>query len=277
MQSDGIVWSKWVALALIPILAGCSFTLRQRDLLAQPTQPLPPLPVAVSQESVVIPVDGATLRGWLLHNPEATRTIVFFYGNAGSVLDSAGVAAWLAGTLGADVLTIDYRGYGFSDGEATLAALGADALRIVDYAEARTPGRPTFLMGYSLGTCIAVYAAARRPVAGLVLLAPPTSIDEMAGAIRDHGPWYYKLTRITVEPELHALPQPIEDIRRVTAPLLIVHGTADEQVPFWMGQKMLARAAATTKELCAVTRADHETIMSPGQMRGCLVKYFVPR
>jgi alpha/beta superfamily hydrolase len=253
---------------------GCSFTVRQAHFLYTHKQPLPPISATYTQENVELVSEGTTLRGWFLHKPNAKRTIIFFYGNQGSIIDTTGFTEWIGGTVDADVLTFDYRGYGFSEGKATFAGIGADALRIVDYAQTRFPDRPIFIMGYSLGAVISVYAAAHRTIAGLILMAPATSIDDMVRAMRENGPWYYKLVRIKIESALHALPQPIEDIAHVSVPLLIIHGTADDQVPFWMGETMLATAASKTKTLCAIPHADHEKILYSMDMLTCLTHYF---
>lgn len=259
-------------------LCGCTFTLHERDLLPQPMAPLPLAPAAVAMEKVELVSDGATLTGWLLRSPMAVRTIVYFYGNNGTVLGSAGDAAWLAGTFSADVLLVDYRGHGFSDGRATFAALAADARRTVDFARKKLPGRPLFLFGYSMGTALAVHAAAAdRSLAGVVLVAPPTSVEEMAKVFRDRGPWYAKLLRVEVEPSLAAIPQPIQEIAHLDAPLLIVHGTADSTVPFSMGEMMLAGAGAKDKRLCPVPGAEHWSVLTDEGLLRCTSEFFSRR
>ena len=262
-------------LALSLLGEGCAFTLTDRNLLPQRKAPLPQSSALVSQEPVALPVEGATLRGWLFKVPEARRTIVFFYGNGGSVVSSGGELAYLATALSADIVNLDYRGYGFSDGQATFAALGADAIRAVDWARQRWPDRPLFVAGYSLGTAMAIHAAAARPVAGLALVAPPSSIQDLAQAMKAEGPWYYAFVTVKVEPGILELPQPSEEIAVITAPLLIVHGTEDTQVPLWMGEKLLTRSPARAKELCRVPGADHGTVFLSDPMRECFGRFFL--
>ena len=170
---------------------------------------------------------------------------------------------FLANRYQADVLCVDYRGYGFSP--ATFVAHGpklvrveADALAVFDYLAARSPGKAIVAVGYSLGTIFATHVAANRPVAGVVLRAPGTSVKDMADAFLESLPWYERMwVKVDVEPELVALhPQPIDDIGNVHAPLLIVHGTRDSQVPFALGEKLFAAAtAAREKHLHELGRA----------------------
>jgi uncharacterized protein len=266
-----------LASALAILAGGCSYTLTERSLLPQRDRPLPPAPGGVTQEPVELAVDGATLRGWLYRAPAAKRTIVYFYGSGGSVLGSAGSLIYLASTLSADIVSVDYRGHGLSDGQATFAAVGADALTTVDWARQRFPGRPLFVFGYSLGTAVATHTATVRSVDGVVLVAPPTSIDDMAVALRARGPWYWVFANIRVDPAIEALPQPQDEIAKVSAPLLIVHGTEDRQVPFSMGEKLLARAGTTTKDLCPVAGADHGSVFLADGTLGCLARFFSAR
>ncbi|HEX7601295.1 MAG TPA: alpha/beta fold hydrolase [Polyangiaceae bacterium] len=263
--------------ATIALATGCTVTLGERNMFPQGEKPMAMAPAGVAQEAVELPVDGATLRGWLFHAPSANKTIVYFYGAGGSVLNSAGELLWLSTTLSADVISLDYRGHGFSDGKPSFVALGADAVKTVDWAKERFPDRPLFLLGYSLGTTMAVHAAASRPVAGVALLAPPTSIDEMAQAMRARGPWYYRFVTVDVEPSLLTLPQPRDEVTKVISPLLIIHGTDDQKVPYWMGEKMLARAGTKAKQLCPVAHADHHSVLMSKAMIDCLARFVSTR
>ncbi len=127
--------------------------------------------------------EGLELRGWLVHG-SATRTpapiLIYFGGNAEEV-------SWLAASAGRyagwSLLLINYRGYGGSEGKPGEAALFADALQIYDYAQGRARGGRVALMGRSLGSGVAVYLAAQRPVAGVILVSPYDSIESVARGV----------------------------------------------------------------------------------------------
>jgi fermentation-respiration switch protein FrsA (DUF1100 family) len=55
----------------------------------------------------------------------------------------------------------------------------------------------------------------------------------------------------------------IEKIREVHAPILIVHGTRDEVVPFAMGQELFA-AAPEPKRFYAIEGAGHNNVLDAG-------------
>lgn len=249
-----------LAAALSVLTAACGVTLEQEDFLypAPGTDPLPD--EDVSRENVVLETeDGTELRGWMLRAPESRGVLVFFYGNAQSVAGIAYELFLLADRLRLDVLAIDYRGYGFSGGAPTFARLRRDGLRVVDYAKERAGGRPVNLLGYSLGTGVAVHAAAHRDVGRVVLIAPLASPKAMVEAIESRLPWYARLFfDLEMGPGFARVePPPDREIRQVTEPLLVVHGTADRVIPIGQGRRMYELAASEPKRFCPVPDAGH--------------------
>jgi pimeloyl-ACP methyl ester carboxylesterase len=129
---------------------------------------------------VEIPVDGATLEGWWIDNPQATTqsVILYFGGNAEDVLYTASQAqAFDARKL----LAMNYRGYGRSTGRPGQQALYSDALAIYDYAIGTGVRREDIVVaGRSLGSGIASMLAANRPVAAAILITPFDSLSAVA-------------------------------------------------------------------------------------------------
>lgn len=129
---------------------------------------------------VEIPVEGATLEGWWIDNPQATTpsVILYFGGNAEDVLYTASQAE----AFGArKLLTMNYRGYGKSTGRPSQQALYSDALAIYDYTIGAGVRREDIVVvGRSLGSGIASMLAARRPVAGAILVTPFDRLSDVA-------------------------------------------------------------------------------------------------
>ena len=127
---------------------------------------------------------GATLRGWLLPSPKgAEAPLVLYFG--GNAQDIALIAA--TRQVAANQLFLNYRGYGSSEGEPSAAAFKADALHIYDRAVASIPHNGNVIaQGRSLGSGVATYLAAHRPIAGLILVTPYDSIANVASELY---PW----------------------------------------------------------------------------------------
>jgi len=175
--------------------------------------------------------DGIRLNAWWFPKADAHFATLFLHGNAGNVthrIDHA-KAIQLAGSA---VLVVDYRGYGKSKGRPSERGLYLDADAAYDeLIRLGYPANRIIVQGESLGSAVAAELAARRPCAGLVLESPFASLSEMAG---------------TVLPVIGSLVAHGFDtdkkIGKVHVPVLVMHGDADEIVPFSQGEKVFRRA-----------------------------------
>ena len=143
--------------------------------------PLQANPGAAIEEVSLVTADQVRLRGWLVKaTPTPAPLLLYFGGNAEEV-------SWLASTAGRyagwSLLLFNYRGYGRSEGKPGETELFADALQIHDYAAKRAQGGRVAVMGRSLGSGVAVYLAAQRPVAGVILVSPYDSIESVAQGV----------------------------------------------------------------------------------------------
>jgi fermentation-respiration switch protein FrsA (DUF1100 family) len=190
--------------------------------------------------------DGVRLHAFLLHAPApASRAILLLHGNAGNASHRLPLAAVYAG-LGADVLLLDYRGYGLSAGRPSEPGVYADARAALAALLARGfAERRVVLIGQSLGGAIAVDLAQERPLGGVVLESTFSSLADVArGAV---GP---------VALLLRGRFDSAAKIARLRAPLLQLHGDRDEIVPFELG-RALFRAAPEPKAFEALRGAGH--------------------
>ncbi|MCK5343636.1 MAG: hypothetical protein KAR20_09540, partial [Candidatus Heimdallarchaeota archaeon] len=122
------------ALAVLIFLTqiSCTKIVRERDLFAP--QHYPSMADSLQRQNVEIPINKLmVLRGWYLPSSDYHRSLIYFYGNGESVVTVSPVLYWLSSTFKMNVLAVDYRGYGFSDGKPGLEAMSSDALRVYDY------------------------------------------------------------------------------------------------------------------------------------------------
>lgn len=143
--------------------------------------------------------DGAVLRGWLLpprrpastpssgsRSTEPVPIVLVFTGQGSEASSYFHLTERLPDMAWAFV---NYRGYGASDGSPSDAALFADGTTVFDELTSRSDIDETnaFLLGGSLGTGVATYVAAHRPVRGVVLFSPYDRIG--GGVTQDMMPW----------------------------------------------------------------------------------------
>jgi fermentation-respiration switch protein FrsA (DUF1100 family) len=177
--------------------------------------------------------DGVQVHTLELGVASSPKTIVYFHNNRESAEQSAGIARTLH-ARGYGVVLVEYRGYGASSAErATEAGLYQDATAVLDSLATRGIGsNQIVLWGVSLGTGVAAELAARGRGAELVLITPYTSIPDIVTSAIPLLP-----ARLLIADRFETLAK----AARIQVPTLIVHGDADEIVPYWMGEK-LARA-----------------------------------
>lgn len=118
----------------------------------------------------------------------------------------------------AEILVFHYRGYPPSEGSPSATALRDDSLAIFDWAAREFPGRRKVAMGFSIGSGVAAWLAAQRPLDGAILVTP---FDSLAAAAADHYPWLP--VRLLFRHELAAA----EDLRTSRVPVAILAGGRD--------------------------------------------------
>ncbi len=211
-------------------------------------------------EDLQIPVGGRDhVHAWWV--PAASRSeiaILVFHGNGYVLEDMVGGELETLHQIRANLLLIDYRGYGGSSSikpnektitEDAKAALNY-LLRVRNIAE-----RHIFLFGRSIGSGPAAYLASANPgLAGLILASPFTSIDEAAAAV-----WYARLFPVSVLLRTHF--NTLSTIKSVNTPLLIVSGKADTLTPARMASAIFQQAHEP-KYIYLVPKAGHIDLLT---------------
>jgi uncharacterized protein len=147
------------------------------------------------------------------------------------------------------VLLVEYRGYGSSKGTPTEQGFYLDAEAALDALAAEGIGpEQVVLSGQSLGTGVAAEMASRGRCERLVLITPYTSIPRLAGRIVPLLP-----TAWLIADRFDTLAK----APRINAPALVIHGDADELIPYDMGQEV---AAALGAPLLTVEGAHHNDL-----------------
>lgn len=197
--------------------------------------------------------DGERIVAWW-KPPEAGRAaVLYFHGNGGSLLNRRDRARLLAAD-GRGLLLVSYRGYSGSTGSPTEAGLRADARAAYHWLAERVSPKLVVLYGESLGSSVAVHLAAERPVGGVILDAPFTSVADVA---RLHY-WYAPIDLLLRDQHRSA-----DVIGAMGAPLLVLHGDRDGIVPIALGERLFA-AAPEPKRFVRLPGGDHVSNLEGG-------------
>jgi len=172
--------------------------------------------------------NGEKINAVFLENPRAEYTILFSHGNAE---DLGNVVPFMRQfhELGYSVLMYDYRGYGTSEGRPSARKTYQDIAAAYRWLieEKGIDPKSIIAQGRSVGGGPATWLAANHEVGGLVLESTFVS------AFRVKTRWplmpWDKFNNLKF-------------IKTVTCPVFIMHGRADEILPFWHGEKLYQAA-----------------------------------
>lgn len=119
---------------------------------------------------------------------------------------------------------MEYPGYGIYRGTPTSEDILRDAETVFDYLvyEFSIKPKDIILIGRSIGTGAATHLASCRNVGSLILVSGCTSVK---AAVKDYAG---RIARLFFEERFDNL----EKIKKVTCPVLIIHGLLDKLIPF---------------------------------------------
>ena len=199
--------------------------------------------------------DGVRLHAFFVRAADSRdRTILFLHGNAGNASHRLPNAALLA-EQGADVLLLDYRGYGLSEGRPSETGLYADARAALAWllVERGLAEERVVLFGRSLGGAVAVDLAQDRALAGVILESTFASGSGVANEIFPLPLGWLVRTRWNSAAK----------IARARAPLLFIHGAQDRIIPIELG-RALYEEAPEPKQFETLERAGHNDTVERG-------------
>ncbi|MBV9618872.1 MAG: alpha/beta hydrolase [Verrucomicrobia bacterium] len=208
-------------------------------------------------------VSGAKYFAYYLPGAKALpkRIWLAFCGNGSLALDWTSILRdypW----NGDAFLLIDYPGYGKNGGYATIASTRASAeaaLQALAERLNRSEDQLTLCaIGHSLGAAVALDFAAHHKVDRIVLIAPFTTLREVAATFV--GVW---ISRLLIESYDNRANLTETMSRNPTAQVAVFHGTHDEVIPVRMGRELSRQFPFV--EFSAVENADHASVLNRAQ------------
>lgn len=180
--------------------------------------------------------DGNAIHAWWLAPPDGSRRVVLYcHGKAGNLSHRGGVMQEFQKQLGCGVLQFDYPGYGKSTGwpeEAACHAATDAAFAWLTETQGYKPDE-VVLFGESLGGGVASELATKRSAKGLVMCCTYTTIRDAAA----HR-FFWLPCHLVMSAEFDSL----NKMGRVNCPVVVIHGTADDNIPFRQGEALYAAA-----------------------------------
>ena len=228
--------------ALIP--SGCAKHVITDDDTMKPSK-LVPLAAGVKPEEIRIAVDDEIeLAAWWF-GKGLDLTILVFHDD-GNLLGTTPIVNALSG-LPANLLLVDYRGYGTSGGEPSEEGLYRDAQAVWEYLVEKREIRPESIVVYGrrLGASLALDLAGKRQVGGLVLEYVFTSAARLWEEIDEIMPFY-----LNMESEPGETFDNLAKVARCSVPMMFI---SSDGTNYFSGQAEQVMQAGPSKDKRMVT------------------------
>ena len=262
--------------SLAAAASGCVYVVGP-DHVLRPRRDAPTTGLALDPAAVARAVPGTAVERWPVvgHDgtplyalrarhaaPDADRLTVLYFGGNGFRMSRLGMKKLVPLLrLGPDVVLVDHRGHGRSEGEASVDALKADALAVFDALAAEVGAARVVVHGHSLGSFLASHVGAHREAGGVALENSATTTDAYARSRYDFYPILRPFVRLRVDPELEGEGS-LGPVGQITEPLLILAGAQDARIPAWMSRELYAASPLPEgrKRLAVFERAGHNRV-----------------
>jgi len=247
--------------------------LRVYRIPVTPTNPTPADLDLRAEDVEFAAVDGTALRGWFLpaatHAGEPGAAVVVLHGWGSAASDLLPAAPGLV-AAGLSVLLIDVRGHGRSDPVDFMSMprfaedleVAVDRLR----ADPRVDPDRIGVIGHSVGAGACLLAASRDPrlaaVVAIAAMAHPAELIRSSRGLRSAPTSLARRVLTTIEDTIgHRFDAfaPINTIRRILAPVVVLHGEDDTTVPARDAAR-LVDAAGGRARLRLVPGAGHRAV-----------------
>ena len=217
---------------LVYLLVTLGLYVFQRNLLYHPTENnYSGDKLTVNIEKVKITTeDDIELLAWY-HKKDINKykTILYLHGNAGSLENRIHKVNHF-NDMNINFLLLAWRGFNGNAGKPTEQGLYQDAKSAVRWLMNQGISEENIIIyGESLGTGVATEIAQKKNFAGVILESPFTS---MVAAGKSKYPIF------PIKLLLKDKYESDKKIKNIMSPILVMHGEADQIVPFWMGEKI---------------------------------------
>jgi abhydrolase domain-containing protein 17 len=196
--------------------------------------------------------DGIRIAAVYLSNPTAKYTLLYSHGN-GEDLDSSFPRLELLRDMGFSVFSYDYHGYGESGGQPSEASTYADINAAYRYLTEQRHISPKRIVAYgrSLGGGPSADLASRHSLGGLILEST-----------------FLSAYRVMIPAPILLFDrfQTYTKLKQIHCPLLVLHGTDDDVVPFWHGESLYKEANQPKMQLW-VKGAHHNDLSLIGEQQ----------
>ncbi|XP_065191611.1 protein ABHD13-like [Sycon ciliatum] len=221
-----------------------------------------PMELSLPYEDIYLRTeDGVRIHAYFIKQPpgmlQTVPTILFLHGNAGNIGYRLPNAQALYEECQCNILLLEYRGFGRSDGAPSEAGLFLDSKAGMDALLSRSDIdiRKIIVFGRSLGGAVAAklcsHPACVDRACALVIENSFSSIPMFASAL--FHPLAGRLPEWAYKNQFFS----VKSVRLIRAPTLFLSGLRDELVPAWMMEQLFQNCGAPAKHIQRFPQGGH--------------------
>lgn len=233
-----------------------------------------PSDFGLKYENFTVQNDSVKIVGYYIPNDTAKATLICTHGISANKERNLNFAKKLY-DIGYNVVLIDLRAQGESGGDYCTFGYYEkyDLQKVVDFVLTKTTNTNIGIHGHSLGGAIALQTLELEPRLKFGIIESTFTnfcdvsyeySDDFTGFksrllcnyITEKSARIAKFERTEVNPEASC--------RHITVPIFMEHGTADEKIPFEMGQKNFAALASSEKYFYPIENGSHSHVHTDG-------------
>lgn len=198
---------------------------------------------------------------YFVFEPQETKKIgLFFIGNTSTIPSFRNELITLAKQTQSKIYVLNYRGYGKTSGTPSFNTQFNDNNLFLNEI-IQQEKKVDYVIGYSLGSVFATQLATENAIPNLYLLAPFSDTKTILAhqkKVFTKGPKAILRPFITLKAETQLLAiSNVEKIKDYKGNLVIIHGTADEVLPYAMGINLYQNAVGSLKKIYPLRDGKH--------------------
>lgn len=219
-------------------------------------------------------INDSVVSEYFVFEPKSVENIgIFLMGNGSNIFKLIDVLSELSKRNCTKIYVLNYSGYGFSQGETSGLCQLKTNQNFYDFVS--STDTIDFVMGHSLGSVFATRLAVDNEIESLILLSGISNINDLVKHFKSITNLflrpYINVGKLRNSALMHSANN-VENIKIYYGNLLLVHGTNDSNLPFFMAEKLLSNCPSKNKELVAIQGGGHNSPFGKDSWEGLIHK-----
>ena len=189
------------------------------------------------------------INGWHFNNFPGAKTVIFYHGNAGNISHRDYIID-ICEQFQFNLLLIDYRGFGLSEGTYDQKSICIDGIAAYLYLRQFAKAKNIIIWGESLGGAVATHVASMYPCHCLILLSTFSSLDDII-YYSDYSKVLTMCGSFMAKYLVDCMPSKTK-IKKVKCPIAIVHSKNDELINYKCSQIMYRAISHDNKKMITI-------------------------